>query len=215
MSRPAGPRHIPFAVITCLVLAAACGSPGTRSSAATSKAEAAEPLDWNVHGPAKKTTGHPVRVRYVAYLSQQNLEIVNESHSDPHDLYSKKLSVNAVKPKVQTDEVMEALLERFAELGATKRFQPGAAPATAPSRAAQALEVETEAGVKCWVVRETSPEAERAEFRGVVSDFVNLYNSTVQYQSVDEAPAWRGAQGTQLVRPPNHAKPSSGSGKVQ
>lgn len=236
MSRPATHRHLPTHLRARALLAsslaaalsiapslAGCGAPGARSSTANAPAADAQPLDWNVHGPAKKLSGHPVRVRYVAYLSQQNLEIVNESHSDPHELYSQKRSLHAVQPKVQSDEVVEALLERFTELGVMKHALPGAAPAAPPSRAAQALELETEAGVRSWVVLETSPEAERKQFRDCVKDFVDLYNATVQYQSVDEAPEWRGASGTQTVRPPprpGSAKGGStsvpgGSGKVQ
>lgn len=211
-------RRVAFGALFVAVAVASCGAPAARSSSANSPAADEGPLDWNVRGPAKPLSGHPVRVRYVAYLSQQNLEIVNESHSDPHALYSQKRALHAVQPKVQSDEVVEALLERFSELGVMKRVLPGAAPAAPPSRAAQALEIETEAGVRSWVVRETSPEAERQQFRDCVKDFVDLYNATVQYQAVDEAPEWRGASGTQTVRPPprpGDAKPKSSPGKVQ
>jgi hypothetical protein len=220
MSRPSSRRsssplvHRVRGATALLALAAStwiagCGAPGSHATDANAPAEEAVPLDWNVKGPAKKLSGHPVRVRYVAYLSQQNLEIVNESHSDPHALYSEKRPLHAVQPKVQSDEVVEALVERLSELGGTRHMLPGAAPAAPPSRAAQALELETEDGVRSWVVRESSPEPERKLFRDCVKDFVDLYNATVQYQAVDEAPEWRGASGTQTVRPP----PKPGSSK--
>lgn len=179
------------------------------SASSTSSAEDAERVDWNVTPKPHNLTGKPLRVRYLAYRSGQSLQLVNESHTDPHRLYSQKVSVQEASTKVQSDEVMDALVERLREHGFFDRAQNGPAPSMKASNYSQAFEIESQEGVKHWKVLDKSSEKDRRDFLLCAKDFVDLYNETIQMQAVDQAPDWKG-DGKQYT-PPKH----SGSGKVQ
>jgi hypothetical protein len=188
------PLDVSLAFLALVLFAGACSTPRSGSSAQTSPAtaDANGPVDWNVTPPPRHVTGKPVRVKYVAYARGQNCEIVNESHTNPHEHYSKKVSLAQAYTKIQSDEVVQALLERLDDQGMKGRLQPGRAPELAVGSKAQALEVETDAGVRSWLVQEKSPQAERVAFLKCVKDFVELYNATNQMQAVDYLPEWTG-----------------------
>lgn len=211
-------RRLRFLTVCAILVAstlAACGAPrggGYASSSASSSASSAgegEVVDWNVTPKPRHLTGRPLRVRYLAYRSRQSLQLVNESHSDPHRLYSQKVSVEEASTKVQSDEVMDALVERLREHGFFDRAQVGPAPPMSSSSYSQAFEVEGPDGVKHWKVLDKSSEKDRRDFLLCAKDFVDLYNETIQMQAVDHAPDWKG-DGKQYAPP---RRP--GSGKVQ
>ncbi len=193
----------------------ACGAPRSGTSSSPSAAGGSESsgsgdeLDWNVAPARHNVSGHPLRVRYLAYRSGQSLELVNESHSDPHQLYSKKVSLAQAATKVQSDEVMDALIVRLREHGLFEHAERGPAPAMGQSSYSQAFEIESEKGLEHWKVLDRSPERDKKDFLACAKDFVDLYNATIQMQAVDQAPEWKGA--SKSVKPPRR----TGSGGVK
>ena len=130
--------------------------------------------------------GRPVRVLVESYRSGQAFELVNETHTDRLDLYSSTRP--SAGTKVQTDDVMDAVLERFAELGLFARAQEGRA--VAGTGILRAIEVETPEGVvHMGYGAATSPE-DRQVFEECFAAFLQVYNATYQLQSVEDHPDW-------------------------
>lgn len=196
------------------VALSACGAP--RSSSSSPSASGAsdlsgngEPLDWNVRPARHNLSGHPLRVRYLAYRSGMALELVNESHSDPHQLYSKKVPLEQAATKVQSDEVMDALSVRLRENGLFERATNGPAPTLKQASSSQSFEIEDETGVRHWTLAQSSSQKERTDFASCFKDFYELYNATMQMQAVEQAPEWKGS--SKSVAPPRR----TGSGGVK
>lgn len=188
-------------VLATLVAFSSCSTP--RTTKTTAAAEPGAPVDWNVKPPPKKVTGHPMRVKYLDFVSGHVFELVNESHSNPLDVYSKKVPKAQAYTKVQTDEVVQALMDRFDEQGVKKHLQPGLAPFYPAGTRAGALEIEGEKGPSYWLILDKSPQAERTAFQTSAKDFVALYNATESWQAVEGAPEWQDAANESARRQPS------------
>lgn len=157
-------------------------------------------------------TGRPARVAYVNYAAGatgQRLEIVNQSHTDRTELYSRARPLEDAVTKVTTDEVMEELLGFFRTEGLFEKAQSGPAPSGSEGRYSQALEIETPSERVHLVVEKGLPPAERQRFLKCAQAFVMIYNDTYQLQSVDRAPDWN-QSGSGVQAPVPAAKKSSG-----
>ena len=110
-----------------------------------------------------------------------NFELVSTAHTSRVDLYSAQR--DAASSKVQTDEVMEALVEHLGDLGYRAHARPGSAPKPGGS-VATVIEVQEEGKSSWWGVGAGTPVSERKDFLAVQSDFLNLYNMTQGYQSI-------------------------------
>ena len=170
-------RHLHHAlVLSWLLLAGACstphGSSSNRSSAAADGTD--EKVDWNVAPPPHAVTGRPVRVTYLAFASGKKFELVNESHTNPHEYYSKKVPIEQAYVKIQSDEVVQALLDRLQDQGAVGRARAGAAQLYPIGSKAQALEFQMDGGVRHWLVTDKSPAEERTLFLKCANDFVQI-----------------------------------------
>lgn len=202
--------------IASLAVLAACSTPRASRSSSVGEQGSGEPVDWNVRPPPKPVTGHPMRVKYLDFLGGNVFQLVNESHSNALDVYSRKVPKSQAYTKVQSDEVVKALIERFDEQGVTKRLQPGLAPFYPTGTRAGALEIEGEKGPSFWLILDKSPQAERAAFTKSAKDFVDLYNATESWQAVDGAPEWQDAANESARRQPSRtydARNRPGSGK--
>ncbi len=138
-------------------------------------------------------TGQPARVAYVSYGTGavgQRLEIVNQSHTDRTELYSKARSIEEAVTKVTTDEVMDELLSFFRTKGFFEHAQQGSAPSSADGRYSQALEIEIPGDRRYMTVQKGIAPDERQRFFECAQAFVMIYNDTYQLQSVDRAPDW-------------------------
>jgi hypothetical protein len=127
-----------------------------------------------------------VRVLVLSYRSQQRFELVNESHTDRVELYSEKRASAATK--VQTDEVLDALLEHMREQGFFRFAEESPAPQAGGASITRAIELESPEGTWSFVVGPGSPEEQRLAFDRCFAAFLDLYNATYQLQSVD--PGW-------------------------
>jgi hypothetical protein len=172
------------------ILAAGCSTPRSASASSSTAQASGEPVDWNVRPPPKHVTGHPMRVKYVDFFRGNTFQLVNESHTNALDLYSKKVPKTQAFTKVQTDEVVQALLDRLEDQGATKRLQPGLAPSYPLGTRAGALEIEGEKGPSFWLILDKTSIDERAAFNKSAKDFVDLYNATESWQAVQGTPEW-------------------------
>lgn len=139
---------------------------------------------------ARVKTGQPMRVKYLAYLSGQKLELVNDSHSDRTETYSQTKKLEDAATKVATDEVLDELLKKYAENGFFERAAVGTAPSAAQKGVSQALEVESEGKTRWWGFSSALVDADKQRFKECASLFVYIYNNTYQLQSVDHAPDW-------------------------
>ena len=150
----------------------------------------------------------PIRIRYFAYASGQNLELVNTAHTDATELYSTTRSLSDAGRKVSTDEVMDEVLKLFRNRGFYERAQAGAAPSTAEGTWSQSLEVETPGELVHMSLHKGSTADDRKLFFECAQAFVAIYNNTYQLQSVDRAPDWRAPPS-----PRHTSKSSSGGGR--
>jgi hypothetical protein len=129
-----------------------------------------------------------IRIRFVDWRSNQNLALVDQSHTDRAELYSEKRALDEAGTKVTTDEVLEETLKFFREEGFFDHAAPG--PARAGGGSAQALEVETPDGVMHLDLGRTTPAEVGKVFRTCRDNFAALYNNVYQLQSVDRDPNW-------------------------
>lgn len=137
-------------------------------------------------GGAPSGMGRPVRVLIESHGSGQAFELVNETHTDRLDLYSQTRQSAATK--VQTDDVMDAVLEHFAELGLFDRAEDGGAvPGAGVTRS---IEVETPEGVVHLSLGPGATAEDRKVFEQCFAAFLEVYNATYQLQSVEEHPDW-------------------------
>ncbi len=166
-----------MALLSIALFAAACSSAPPRSDVATTS------------GPAPRT-GRAIEVHYRAYASAMELGLVNESHTERAELYSQTRPLAAASVKVATDEILEEVVRYFREQGFFELARSGAAPASAPQGGKQALEVATPEGRVHVVLREGFPQADTRRFLTCVKAFLDVYNATVQLQSVDRPPDW-------------------------
>lgn len=209
------PRH---ALLLVLLALGACSTPRGSSSNQTGRSASAsdEHVDWNVKPPPRQTTGKPVRITFLAYGSGQTFELVNESHTNPHEYYSKKIAIEAAFRKIQSDEVVGAMLDRLKQLGLGQSAMAGAAPKFARGTKAQSFEIETGAGITNWTITERTPVEALKPFVQAKQEFIQVWTATAQMQAVEGDP-WRqeGApkQQPRPVRP--ISTPGSTPGKVQ
>ena len=144
-----------------------------------------------------------LRVHFVDWRSGQNLTLVDQSHTDRSELYSKAHALSDAGTKVTTDEVLEETLKFFRDRGFFDHALKGAAPiGGSGGAAAQSLEVETpDETVHMDLGRATSP-ADGSVFRQCRDNFAALYNNVYQLQSVDKAPDWDAQQKSLQLQPP-------------
>ncbi len=157
--------------------------------------------------PTASGTGQPARVAYVNYGASpggQRLEIVNQSHTDRTELYSRARPIEEAVTKVATDEIMEELIGFFRTKGFFEHSAKGPAPATGDGQYSQALEIEAPGEYVHMTVHKGLTSDERQRFLECAQAFVLIYNDTYQLQSVDRAPDWDLSRGG--------ARPSPGGG---
>ena len=149
--------------IASILLSAACSSSGNRAGdAATSETR--------------------MRVTLRNYDAEQLFELVSESHTNRVEYYSHERADAA--RKIQSDEVMDALVDELDSQGFEEFAQPGRAPTRRNEIVSQAIEIERGDATEHWAVGKGSAAAERLRFRDCMLAFVELYNLTASYQAI-------------------------------
>ena len=162
-----------LAALLCLsLLVGACSSGPSR------RAEA----------PADADLGTPLRVTYIMYRSGQRLELVNEAHTGRVEQYSQVRS--DASRKVQTNDVMEGLVEVLRDNGFDRFSNAGPAPLASGSAGPMpwALELDDSGAVSyIGAVPGLSPKDNQTLLR-LATAFVDTYNATYGLQAVKLKP---------------------------
>lgn len=186
------PMHRPHRIAALLallaLLAAACTAPASRK-------------------PGR--TGEPVRVAFIDYRSARRLELVNESHTERLEQYS-QVRADASR-KVQTDEVMAALVEYLDANGLGERAQVGPAPAVPPSGSGLSMAIEVEVGGATSHVPAYRDMAagDKERVRVLAAAILDTYNATYSLQAVESRP---GETPFETPKPPARLRGQLGGG---
>ncbi|MCY2961576.1 MAG: hypothetical protein NTY35_15545 [Planctomycetota bacterium] len=186
---------VPRLLGTLLVLAGLAALPGCSSGGAQSDS-------------AAHKTGKPIELRYRAIAKNLSFGIVNESHTDRTELYSSRQPIDQATTKVSPDEVVDAIVEYFRDQGFFAIAQSGGAPKTPPPGTSQMLEVDLPEGPYHAVLRPGVTADYAKTFQTCAKALLDVYNSTMQLQAVDSAPAWGG----NAPQPTGGKKSSKGGG---
>lgn len=117
------------------------------------------------------------------FKSGERFELAGESHTDRVEYYS-GVRGDAAR-KVQTDEIMSALLGELERLGFDAHARPGRAPAIDTSEVIRwGLDVVGPTGDRHWLIGTGSTPTDWKDFQKCRDTFLQLYNITVSYQTV-------------------------------
>jgi hypothetical protein len=133
------------------------------------------------------TTKEPIRAELLVtlhnYRGGERFELANEAHTNRVNYYSS--ARNDAARKVQTDEVMSAFLRELQRLGFEEHARVGRAPDAAQGDVVRwGLEVASGEREVHWLVGTGSALDEWKAFEQCRDTFLQLYNSTVSYQTV-------------------------------
>lgn len=118
------------------------------------------------------------------YRGGEQFELASESHTDRVAYYS-STRAEATR-KVQTDEVMSAFLRELQRLGLEQHARTGRAPASSQGDVIRwGLEVASGDRQVHWLVGTGSEAGDWKAFERCRDTFLQLYNSTVSYQAVE------------------------------
>lgn len=186
---PARRRNVrgPVALLAVVTIALgallqACGSSGASSSAMTVK------------------TGHPQRVRWIGYTRGQKFELVNVSHTDRTELYSKTRRPEEAFTKVTSDEVLDEIVNQYRSGGFFEHARPGPAPESAVAGCTQAIEVDDGGKVTHWAPTGALSADDAALFSRCRTLLLTVYTETLQLQSVDKSPDFEAENRERLQR---------------
>ena len=163
------------------------------------------PLASCASGSKQKYDGNPeaVRVTWRDYRRGNRLELVSESHTSKVAQYSEKRDDAA--RKVQRDVFMQGLVEFLQLEGYMARASAGRAPVDGREIWTSSLEVDRDGALTHMAVSTGSPAEERIVFQNCVKGFLELYNATQAFQTVENA------EGTYEFESPNEpGKPADG-----
>lgn len=124
----------------------------------------------------------PLRVGYVDYRNQTVLELVNTAHTDRLEQYSQVRE--SASRKVQSNEVMQALVEFLDQNGFPELAQPGRAPAQADERVLWSLELERGGAASHVTYPAGLPADQKRRYGLLWQAFLDTYNSTYSLQAV-------------------------------
>jgi hypothetical protein len=135
-----------------------------------------------------EASGEPQRIRLVTYTNPREFELVNTSHTGRVEQYSTKLERSKANRKVQSDEVMSALIEWMDDNGFQRLSRPGHAPSAAVQGVTWALEIERAKGTAHVLLTTSMPPADVKDCVQLKNGFLELFNSTYGLQAVETKP---------------------------
>ncbi len=140
--------------------------------------------------PTQPDATKAVELRYRALTQNLSFGLVNESHSNRTELYSERQPLDRATTKVSPDEVVDAIVEYFRDEGFFEIAVRGAAPASATKGASQMLEVALPEGRYHAALRKGVSKEYATTFQTCAKALLDVYNSTMQLQAVEDAPDW-------------------------
>jgi hypothetical protein len=134
-------------------------------------------------GGAKVGSGAAVLVTLRDYERGTQLELASESHTSRVEYYSQ--TRQGAARKIQTDPIMEALLEELERQGLKDHLRQGRAPAVGGGDVIRwGLELERGGTRAHWLIGPGSSADDWRAFQQCRDTFLQLYNITVSYQTV-------------------------------
>ena len=127
--------------------------------------------------------GARMRVTLRDYKGGNVFELVSESHTNRVDYYSAARA--DASRKIQTDEVMEVLIEELEKQGFKSHRQEGRGPSQGGAVISWGIEVEEGPRTDHWVVGKGSAIDEIQAFSECRDAFLQLYNITASYQAIE------------------------------
>jgi len=116
------------------------------------------------------------------YETGQRFELASESHTDRVTYYSSERADAA--RKIQTDEVMLALVEELERLDYGAHAREGRAPDSAHETMRWALELSSGPRTLNWSIGTGNAREDWLAFQKCRDTFLELYNVTVSFQTV-------------------------------
>jgi len=144
----------------------------------------------DVKAPTQPDAKKAVELRYRAVAQNLSFGLVNESHSNRAELYSERQPLDRATTKVSPDEVVDEIVAYFREQGFFEIAARGAAPANASQGASQMLEVALPDGQFHAALRKGVTKEYATTFQTCAKALLDVYNSTMQLQAVDDTPDW-------------------------
>lgn len=145
--------------------------------------------------------GIPTRISWRDYRVEQLLELVNEAHTDRLEQYSE--GREDANRKVQSDEIVAALVEHMRSGKYAAFWQPGPAPTAPDGSSMWSLEIEDQSGTFSLVEHTGLALEDKRARRELRQAFIDTYNLTYSLQAVKvkegESPF---SDPTQPTRPP-------------
>lgn len=149
-------------------------------------------------GGAPEGEAARMRVTLRDYKRDQRFELVSESHTSRIDYYS--TARDDASRKVQTDTIMNALVEELEKQGFEKRAQAGRAPSSGGEIVTWGLEIESGENTDHWVIGSGSALDDLQDFQECRNSFLQLYNITASYQAI------KNTQGKEIFQKPRQGK---------
>ena len=147
--------------------------------------------------------GREILVRLKDFKSGTSYELASESHTDRVAYYSGARGDAA--RKVQTDEIMSAFIGELERQGFESNAQPGKAPSTGAGGVLRwGLEIQRPEESTHWLVGTGSAPEDWNEFQRCRDTFLELYNITVSYQTVQN-------EGGRQIFDGQEARPATGN----
>jgi hypothetical protein len=150
------------------------------------------------------TPGEPQRIQLVTYARPMRFELVNLTHTGRLEQYSTKVKRDEANRKVQTDELLAALVEWMDDNGFRRLSRPGRAPTTAIEGVAWALEIERPQGVAHVLLTTSMAPQDVKDCVTLKNGFLETFNATYGLQAVEvkpgEVPFQAGAQNPRQPR---------------
>lgn len=135
-------------------------------------------------GSSARADGRALRVTFVDYRTSQRLELVNEAHTSRLEQYS-EIRNDAMR-KVQSDEVMGALVDYLYDEGFAERATPGPMTPGGGGRLLWGLEIVEGDGEPSHVTETKGlTAAEKQDLRQLSFAFLSTYNATYGAQAVE------------------------------
>jgi len=152
-------------------------------------------------------TGHPQRVAYYDFRTRLHIELVNESHTDRVEQYSEKRA--DASRKVQSDEVLEGLVDALEGAGFKKLSLAGGAPLGGGEGVMMAVEIEDGDELRHVLGVKGMPAKDKQSVLRMAQGIVEIYNATYSLQAVDTKP---GEEVFKNPAVPSKKKPSADFG---
>jgi hypothetical protein len=138
-------------------------------------------------GARPDAKGKPASIVFHDYRSGASLTLVNESHTNRLEQYSKSVRPADATTKVASDEIVDALIQHMASLGFFAKAASGPAPDTSQEWT-QALEVDAPGGARHMLAQKGIDAGTAKTFREARDAFLEVYNNVFQAQSVEAQP---------------------------